>query len=88
MITSSRAIATVYGRLFTENYTRNLFKLTNNDFSSIGDAFLAAKKEYGTDSNHLKVNLLGDPALKLSRPKNLIVIDNIDSCLLYTSRCV
>lgn len=79
MITSSRAIATVYGRLFTENYTRNLFKLTNNDFSSIGDAFLAAKKEYGTDSNHLKVNLLGDPALKLSRPKNLIAIDNIDS---------
>lgn len=79
MITSSRAIATIYGRLFTETYIKNLFKLTNNDFSSIGDAFLAAKRDYGTDSNHLKVNLLGDPALKLSRPKNLIVIDNIDS---------
>ena len=79
MITSSRAIATIYGRLFTEKFTRNLFNLTNNDFSAIGDAFLAAKREYGTDSNHLKVNLLGDPALKLSRPKNLIVIDNIES---------
>lgn len=79
MITSSRAIAVVYGRLFTETFTRNLFKLYNNDFLSVGDAFIAAKTEYGTDSNHLKINLLGDPALKLSRPKNLISIDNIDS---------
>ena len=79
MITSSRAIAVVYGRLFTETFTRNLFKLYNNDFLSVGDAFIAAKTEYGTDSNHLKVNLLGDPALKLSRPKNLIIIDNIES---------
>ena len=79
MITSSRAIATVYGRLFSNTFTTNLFKLYNNDFLPIGDAFLAAKTEYGTDSNHLKVNLLGDPALKLSRPKNLISIDNIDS---------
>ena len=79
MITSSRAIATVYGRLFTETFTRNLFKLYNNDLLSVGDAFIAAKTEYGADSNHLKVDLLGDPALKLSRPKNLISIDNIDS---------
>lgn len=79
MITSSRAIATVYGRLFTENFIRNLFKLYNNDFSPIGNAFLNAKREYGTDSNHLKVNLLGDPALKLSKPQNLISIDNISS---------
>ena len=78
MITSSRAIAVVYGRLFTETFTRNLFKLYNNDFLSVGDAFIAAKTEYGTDSNHLKVNLLGDPALKLSRPKNLISIDDKD----------
>ncbi|GGP04893.1 peptidase C25 [Cloacibacterium rupense] len=80
MITSSRAIATVYGRLFSNTFTSNFFKLnSNNDFSTIGDAFLAAKREYGTDSNHLKVNLLGDPALKLSRPKNLVIIDNIES---------
>lgn len=79
MITSSRAIATVYGRLFTNTFTTNIFKLQNNDFLTIGDAFLAAKRQYGIDSNHLKINLLGDPALKLSRPQNLIVIDNIES---------
>lgn len=80
MITSSRAIATVYGRLFTEVFTRNLFKLSpSNNFYSIGDAFLAARNEYGADPNHLKVNLLGDPALILSRPKNLIALDQIES---------
>lgn len=79
MITSSRAIATVYGRLFTNTFTSNLFKLNNNELYSIGDAFLAAKRQYGADSNHLKINLLGDPALQLSRPKNMIVIDNIES---------
>ena len=88
MITSSRAIAVVYGRLFTETFTRNLFKLYNNDFLSVGDAFIAAKTEYGTDSNHLKVNLLGDPALKLSRPKNLISIDNIDSPIVGQLRAL
>ncbi len=80
MITSSRAIATVYGRLFSNSFTSNFFKLnSNNDFPTIGDAFLAAKREFGTNSNHLKVNLLGDPSLKLSRPKNLVIIDNIEA---------
>ena len=58
-------------------FTRNLLNCITMTFLSVGDAFIAAKTEYGTDSNHLKVNLLGDPALKLSRPKNLISIDNI-----------
>ncbi len=79
MITSSRAINVIYGRLFSENFNNNLFKLYNSDFWDIGNAFLEAKKQYGADPNHFKVNLLGDPALKLSRPKNLIVIDNINS---------
>lgn len=81
MITSSRAISVDYGRKFTNTYTKNLFQLYNNDFLPIGDAFLKAKIEYGYKdiSDHLKINLLGDPALKLSRPKKLITIDNIDS---------
>lgn len=79
MITSSRAIAVDYGRKFTNSYTKNLFKLYNNDFTSIGDAFLKAKTEFGNAIDHLKINLLGDPALKLSRPKKLVVINDIDS---------
>lgn len=79
MITSSRAIGVPYGRQFTEILTRRLFELQNDDFYRIGDAHLNAKKEKGFDGNHLKVNYLGDPAMKLSRPKPLLTVDHIES---------
>lgn len=79
MITSSRAIGVDYGRDFTNTYTRNIFKLTNDDFNSLGNAHLIAKKQKGPNTNHLKVNFLGDPAMKLSRPQRLLVIDNIET---------
>ncbi len=79
MITSSRAIGVDYGRDFTNTYTQNIFKLTNDDFNSLGYSHLLAKKQKGANSNHLKVNLLGDPAMKLSRPQRLLVIDNIET---------
>lgn len=79
MITSSREISVTYGRQFTEILTRRLFELKNNDFLSLGEAHLNAKIEKGFDSNHLRVNFLGDPAMKLSRPKQLIAIDKIET---------
>jgi len=84
MITSSRAISVDYGRKFTPIFTKNLFTLNSaNDFNTIGDAHLAARKEYyitaayGASSEPFKVNFLGDPAMKMSRPKKLLTIDNI-----------
>lgn len=79
MITSSRAIAIDYGRNFTDTFTKNIFKLTNDDFNTLGYAHLNAKKETGANPNHLRVNLLGDPAMKLSRPQRLLAIDNIET---------
>ncbi|GAB0156304.1 type IX secretion system sortase PorU [Chryseobacterium sp. Alg-005] len=79
MITSSRAVGIGYGIDFTALYTREIFRLVNDDFVSLGDAHLNAKKIRGSDSNHLKVNFLGDPAMKLSRPQRLLVIDNIET---------
>ncbi|MEC5394247.1 type IX secretion system sortase PorU [Bergeyella sp. RCAD1439] len=79
MITSSRAIGVPYGRQFTDIFTQYMFQLQNNDFLRLGDAFLAAKKRKGLDSNHLRVNFLGDPAMKLSRPKPLLSIDKIET---------
>ncbi|WP_089755739.1 type IX secretion system sortase PorU [Chryseobacterium soldanellicola] len=79
MITSSRAIAVGYGIDFTNIFTQNIFKLTNDDFDTLGYAHLNAKKQKTADGNHLKVNFLGDPAMKLSRPQRLLVIDNIDT---------
>lgn len=79
MITSSRAVAVDYGISFTNRYTTEMFKMVNDDFLSVGDAHLNAKKITGANSNHLKVNVLGDPAMKLSRPKRLLVIDDIET---------
>lgn len=83
MITSSRAIAVDYGIKFTDYLTKSIFKLTNDDFSTLGNSYLEAKKEfnitYTPGSNHMKVNYLGDPAMKLSRPQRLLVVDQIES---------
>ncbi len=79
MITSSRAVGVGYGIDFTNLYTKDIFKLVNDDFIAIGDAHLNAKKLRPGDGNHLKVNVLGDPAMKLSRPQRLLMIDNIET---------
>ncbi len=79
MITSSRAIDVFYGVTFTDTFTRNIFKLTSDDFDTLGYAHLNAKKQQGASTEHLKVNFLGDPAMKLSRPKRLMIIDNIET---------
>ncbi|WP_326984616.1 type IX secretion system sortase PorU [Chryseobacterium sp. MYb264] len=79
MITSSRAVGVGYGIDFTNILTQNLFKLDNDDFATLGTAHLNAKKQKGAYSDHLKVNFLGDPATKLSRPKRLLTIDNIET---------
>ena len=79
MLTSSRAIGVGYGEEFTTIFTKHLFELVNDEFISLGDAFLKAKIEKGTHSDHLKVNLLGDPATSLSRPRRLLNIDEIIS---------
>ena len=79
MLTSSRAIQVGYGEQFTQIFTKRAFELVNDDFVNFGDAFLKAKIEKGAFTDHLKVNLLGDPATKLSRPKRLLNIDQIDS---------
>ena len=79
MITSSRAIGVGYGEQFTTIFTKHLFQLINDDFLNLGDALLKAKIEKGPSNDHLKVNFLGDPATKLSRPARLITIDEIES---------
>ncbi|MBW3522763.1 type IX secretion system sortase PorU [Chryseobacterium sp. NKUCC03_KSP] len=79
MITSSRSVLVVYGEQFTDLYTKEMFKLINDDFNTIGNAHLNARKQKPGNPDHLKVNVLGDPAMKLSRPQRLLVIDNIET---------
>lgn len=80
MLTSSRKIGVGYGALMTDKFTTELFSLTNDEFESVGNAFLKSKLNYGVNvADHLRINLLGDPAGKLSRPKRLLLIDQIES---------
>ena len=89
MITSSRAIGVGYGEQFTTILTRNIFELqANSDFDSLGDSLLKAKIQKGPQNDHLKVNFLGDPATKLSRPKPLVVITEIESPVPGTLRAL
>lgn len=79
MITSSRALSVSYGRNFTDIFTKHIFNLQDNDFNTLGEAHLKAKREYGIHSDHLRVNFLGDPAMKLSRPKPYLKIEKIET---------
>ncbi|MCX8523986.1 type IX secretion system sortase PorU [Chryseobacterium formosus] len=79
MITSSRAVNVDYGEQFTDFFTKEMFKMVGDDFQTTGNAHLNAKKQYSGNANHLKVNVLGDPAMKLSRPQRLLVIDDIET---------
>ena len=77
MITSSRALSVGYGIAFTEVFIETLFQLYADDFETLGKAHLLAKNNFGPTGQHLKVNFLGDPAMKMSRPNRNLVIDNI-----------
>lgn len=78
MITSSRKIGISYGVAMTGRVISDLFAITNDSFQSLGDGFLKAKINYGpSDTNHLRVNFLGDPATRMVRPKRLIEIKDI-----------
>ena len=85
MIVSSRQISVDYGRNFASYLINSMFRLENNgDFLPVGDAHLRARKEYYNNSNSsndnvFRVNFLGDPAMKISRPKKLLQIDNIQT---------
>ena len=79
MITSSRAIFIPYAERFVDDYLEELFKLYSDDFLSTGKTFLEAKKIHGPADDHFKVNVLGDPAMKLVRPKRLAVVNSIQT---------
>lgn len=80
MITSSRALGVDYGKKFSKTYLHNIFELNNaGQFNTLGEAFLKSKVQFGGHPDHLKVNLLGDPAMQLSRPLPNLTIDKVES---------
>lgn len=77
MLTTNRPIGTVYGSAFNGYILKELFRLENHQNISTGKALMNAKKSYAvTASDHSRVNLLGDPMVSVSRPKQDIRITN------------
>ena len=75
MLTTNRPIGTIYGSNFNSFLYNELFRVENHQNASTGKALMRAKKQYSpTSSDHAKVNLLGDPMIAISRPKQDINI--------------
>jgi Peptidase family C25 len=65
---------------FSNRVNKFLFKKSpENKFLPVGTQLANAKVDYGNNTEHLKVNYLGDPALVMARPQNNIVIEKVDS---------
>ena len=58
-----------------QNFNTNLCLYALNPGNSIGDALRHAKNRYGS---HHSITLMGDPALRLSIPRNEIVVTHIN----------
>ena len=76
MMTTNRPIGTTYGSDFNEHLVRELFTEVNHQNVSTGKALVKAKQSYAVTSiNNAKVNLLGDPMVSISRPKQDVKIN-------------
>ncbi|SMC50007.1 type IX secretion system sortase PorU [Moheibacter sediminis] len=81
MITTSRPIATTYGKGFNEPIVEKLLEIDGKSYLSIGEGLRDAKVNYngpGSGVNHYSVNLLGDPMLSITRPPRDIRITKIN----------
>lgn len=75
MLTTNRPIGTIYGSAFNSYLLNELFRENNHQNISTGKALMEAKKNYNVTSlDHSKVNLLGDPMVAVSRPKQDVQI--------------
>lgn len=81
MLTTSRPIATSYGRQFNKRIIEQILALNGDQYLPLGEALRIAKVGYtggGAGNNHYSVNLLGDPMLSVTRPPRDIRITKIN----------
>ena len=75
MLTTNRPIGTIYGSEFNSYLLKELFRENNHQNLTSGQALIKAKQSYNPNSSdHARVNLLGDPMVAVSRPKQDISI--------------
>ncbi len=79
MVTTSRPVYVSYGEQFNEKIMEQLLKLEGDSFQTLGEALTTAKAQNPSgSSNHINVNLLGDPMMSVPRPPRKIRITKIN----------
>lgn len=80
LLTSCRAVYATDNDALNRAFIRSMFTYNSTgDFPRLGDAYMAAKRSFGTTKNVNKMAflLLGDPALKINYPKPLFNLTKV-----------
>lgn len=79
MVTTSRPVYVDYGEKFNKVIVEHVLTPQGNEFQSLGEALTNAKLEYpGGSTNHIHVNLMGDPMMSVTRPHRNVRITKIN----------
>lgn len=79
MVTTSRPVAVSYGEAFNNNLVQQVLAVDGNQYLPLGVALTQAKVNHpGESSNHINVNLLGDPMMSVTRPPRQVRITKIN----------
>ena len=79
MVTTSRPVAVEYGENFNEKVVEQVLASEGTQYQTLGEALTNAKRNYPSGGqDHLNVNLLGDPILRVVRPPRGIRITKIN----------
>ncbi|MCO5248098.1 MAG: type IX secretion system sortase PorU [Chitinophagales bacterium] len=78
LVSTSRLVFSDKNKVTNENFNRELFAASgNNNTNTLGEIFLKAKNLTNTADNNRKFGLFGDPAIRLSFPKQEVVVTQV-----------
>lgn len=81
MFSTTRLVYSTSNFALNKNFFNYLYQRNNNgEYLRIGDIYRLAKNQTGGlgDINKRNFSLLGDPALRLTYPKNIVITDSIN----------
>ena len=79
LFTTTRLVYSGPNHTLNEKFYETVFeKQEDGDYYRLGDIIKYSKNETGAGINKRNFTLLGDPALRLSFPKNQVITDSID----------
>lgn len=77
LVSTTRLVFSDKNKTINEHFVQDLFENSESGDVSIGDVFLKTKNRTNTRENNRKFALFGDPALRLSFPKNRVATQEV-----------